>query len=296
MAQLLGIKNRIKSVASTLKITNAMKMIATAKLSKARDRLNKVKPVYERIENVTHRFIKFRDSKEIRRLCKKGECSKVLFVVLSTNRGFCGGFNLKLFNHVEEEIEKKFNSEDLYILPIGQKAIEYYEKYPNLEKLKANINIHWERDLFDQSRNIVYELRDLFLEDKYSEIYIVYNRFKSILLQNPTIKPLFPIDIKDNPNVTDSDEAEYLFEPSEEVVEERLLDSYIIMTVNFALIEQETGEYGARMTAMDGANRNGEELNKKLKIQYQRARQEDITKEITEIIGGAETLRRNKDE
>lgn len=295
MAQLLGIKNRIKSVDSTLKITNAMKMISTARLVKARERHNRVKPVYDRIENVTHRLIKMKDNKEIKRFCKLGDSNKVLFVVLSTSRGFCGGFNLKLFNYIEEQKEKSYR-EHLHILPIGQKAIDYFEKYENLEKLDASIDINWEHDLFNQSRNIVYELKSLFLSDKYSEIYLVYNKFKSILFQKPTIKPLFPIDIKDNPNVTDSEYTDYLYEPDEETITQRLFDTYMIMTVNAALIELETGEYGARMTAMDGANRNGEKLNKKLKIQYQRARQEAITKEITEIIGGAETLRRDKDE
>ena len=298
MAHLLGIKNRIKSVDSTLKITNAMKMISTAKLAKARERLNRVKSVYDRIETVTHRLMKINHARDIITYSKRGEGTKILFVVLSTNKGFCGGFNLKLFNHIEEEKKKRFkdNPEDLYILPIGQKAIEHYEKYPNLEELHVCLNINWEHDLFNQSRNIVYELKTLFLSNKYSEIYLVYNKFRSVLFQVPTTKLIFPIEVRDNPNVIDSYYSEYLFEPNEEEISDRLLDTYMIMTINFALIELETGEYGARMTAMDGANRNGDKLNKKLKIQYQRVRQEAITKELTEIIGGTETLRRDQDE
>lgn len=298
MAQLLGIKNRIKSVGSTLKIANAMKMIATAKLTKARERLNRVRPVYDRIETVTHRLMKINHARDIITYSKKGEGTKILYVVLSTNKGFCGGFNLKLFNHIEKERKNKFrdNPDDLYILPIGQKAVEHYEKYPCLEELHACLNINWEHDLFNQSRNIVYELKTLFLSNKYSEIYLVYNKFRSVLFQVPITKLIFPIEVRDETNVIGSYYSEYLFEPDEEEISERLLDTYMIMTINFALIELETGKYGARMIAMDGANINGGKLNRKLKIQYQRVRQEAITKELTEIIGGTETLRRDQDE
>lgn len=291
MAQLLEIKSRIRSVDSTLKITKAMKMIATARLAKARDRFNKVKPVYERIENITQRMTNIENINE-HELFKKRDVKKILFVVFSTNRGFCGGYNIRLFNYLEEQ-RHKFSDNDVYVLPIGEKAIEYYDKSNKKINLSIVDEIVWENDMFNQSRLLMYDLKKMFVNNEFDEIYIVYNSFRSILLQKPKIKKILPMEqLEEN----EQEEMDYIFEPDRKLILDDLLDIYLILTINTALIELETGEYGARMSAMDGANRNGEKLTKKLKIQFQRARQEAITREITEIIGGAETLRREKDE
>ncbi|KAF0091299.1 MAG: F-type H+-transporting ATPase subunit gamma [Fusobacteria bacterium] len=291
MAQLLEIKSRIRSVDSTLKITKAMKMIATARLARARDRFNKVKPVYERIETITNRMSNIENINE-HELFKKRDVNKILFVVFSTNRGFCGGYNIRLFNYLEEQKHNYFSS-DVFILPIGEKAVEYYDKYDNRINLSIVDEISWEKDMFNQSRLLMYDLKKMYFNADFDEIYIVYNSFKSILFQKPKIKKILPMEhVKEN----EQEILDYIFEPKREIILDNLLDTYLILTINTALIELETGEYGARMSAMDGANRNGEKLTKKLKIQFQRARQEAITREITEIIGGAETLRREKDE
>lgn len=288
MAQLLEIKSRIRSVDSTLKITRAMKMIATARLARARERFNKVKPVYERIENIAQRMSNI-ENIESHPLFEQREGNNILFVVFSTNRGFCGGYNIKLFNYLEEK-KASFKGKKIHILPIGEKAMEFYDKHDNKINMSAVDEIVWENDMFNQSRILMYDLKKLYLNKDFDEIYIVYNSFRSILFQKPKIKKLLPI-VKVEEEI---DEMDYIFEPNRQVILENLLDTYLILTMNTALIELETGEYGARMSAMDGANRNGEKLTKKLKIQYQRARQEAITREITEIIGGAETLRREK--
>lgn len=291
MAQLLEIKSRIRSVDSTLKITKAMKMIATARLAKARDRFNKVKPVYKRIENIAQRMSNIEKLNEHELFIKK-DVNKVLFVVLSTNRGFCGGYNIKLFNYLEDH-KHRISDKEIYYLPVGVKAVEYYDKYDNVIDLPVINDLIWESEMFNQSRILMHDLKNMFSNQQFDEIYLVYNSFKSILLQQPKIKRLLPLEyIKNN----DQEETDYIFEPNREIIIDDLLNTYLILTINTALIELETGEYGARMSAMEGANRNGEKLTKKLKIQYQRARQEAITRQITEIIGGAETLRREKDE
>lgn len=291
MAQLLEIKSRIRSVDSTLKITKAMKMIATARLAKARDRFNKVKPVYKRIENIAQRMSNIENINE-HELFIKRDVKKVLFVVLSTNRGFCGGYNIKLFNYLEDH-KHRISDKEIYYLPVGVKAVEYYDKYDNVIDLPVINDLIWESEMFNQSRILMHDLKNMFSNQQFDEIYLVYNSFKSILLQQPKIKRLLPLEyIKNN----DQEDTDYIFEPNREIIIDDLLNTYLILSINTALIELETGEYGARMSAMEGANRNGEKLTKKLKIQYQRARQEAITRQITEIIGGAETLRREKDE
>lgn len=291
MAQLLEIKSRIRSVDSTLKITKAMKMIATARLARARERFNKVKPVYERIENIAQRMSNIENINE-HELFINRDVNKVLFVVLSTNRGFCGGYNIKLFNYLEEQ-KHKFAGKEIYYLPVGQKAVEYYDKYDKIIELPIINDLIWESEMFNQSRILMHDLNNMYSNQDFDEIYLVYNTFKSILLQQPKIKKLLPLEHIQN---NDQDDTDYIFEPNKDIILDDLLNTYLILTINTALIELETGEYGARMSAMEGANRNGEKLTKKLKIQYQRARQEAITRQITEIIGGAETLRREKDE
>ena len=291
MAQLLEIKSRIRSVDSTLKITKAMKMIATARLARARERFNKVKPVYERIENIAQRMSNIENINE-HELFIKRDVKKVLFVVLSTNRGFCGGYNIKLFNYLEEQ-KHEFTGKEIYYLPVGQKAVEYYDKYDKIIDLPIINDLIWESEMFNQSRILMHDLNKMYSNQDFDEIYLVYNTFKSILLQQPKIKKLLPLEHIQN---NDQDDTDYIFEPNKDTIIDDLLNTYLILTINTALIELETGEYGARMSAMEGANRNGEKLTKKLKIQYQRARQEAITRQITEIIGGAETLRREKDE
>jgi len=290
MAQLLEIKTRIRSVDSTLKITRAMKMIATARLAKARQRHNRVKPVYARLETMVQRLMSSQYAKTNPLFVKK-ENERILFVVFSTDRGFCGGYNSKLFNFVEEKRKEKAGYE-VHLLPVGQKAVDYFDKYEFLHKGDETISLIWEEDLFNQSRLIAQELNRVYLNGTYGEIHLVYNTFVSVLLQQPKLHPYLPMSLREET----VDEVDYLFEPDEASVFKMLLESYQILTLNMALIDLETGEHGARMSAMDGANRNGEKLTRKLKIQYQRARQEAITSQITEIIGGAETLRREKDE
>lgn len=291
MAQLLEIKSRIKSVKSTLKITKAMKMIATARLVKARDRLNKVKPVYDRLENMAQRLLRI-DSPRHKDLFKENGSNRLLYVVFTTDRGFCGGYNLKLFNFIEE-MKHEMHGKEIHILPIGQKAKDYYDRYEHLVRVEEAEDIDFAKDLFNQSRELMHLLQHRFLAGEYGEVRLIYNNFRSLLSQQPVCIPLFPMQRAEE---EEGGPIDYLFEPNLEEIFDRLLESYLVLNVEVAFIELETGEYGSRMSAMDGANRNGEKLNRKLKIQYQRARQEAITKEITEIIGGAETLRREKDE
>jgi F-type H+-transporting ATPase subunit gamma len=268
-----------------------MKMIATARLARARDRFNKVKPVYKRIENIAQRMSNIENINE-HELFINRDVKKVLFVVLSTNRGFCGGYNIKLFNYLEEK-KQNFSEKEIYYLPVGEKAVEYYDKYDKVIDLPIINDLIWESEMFNQSRILMHDLKKMYSNQDFDEIYLVYNSFKSILLQQPKIKKLLPLEhIKNN----EQEETDYTFEPNRKTILDDLLNTYLILTINTALIELETGEYGARMSAMEGANRNGEKLTKKLKIQFQRARQEAITRQITEIIGGTVTLRREKDE
>ena len=294
MAQLLQIKTRMKSVDSTLKITKAMKMIATTRLVKAKDRTIKAESIARKLESIMQRL---KDSKYIMKspLSEIRTKGKELYIVLTTDRGFCGGFNFKLLHFAEDE---KLNSMDFVdIAPIGGKGLDYFGKTKDILKLFDKAITIQEEELFSQSRLLYQELESLFLKGKYKSIYLVYNKFESALVQYPIKKQLFPIifnQLKKDKNKELRSEIDYLFEPDEKSLTDIILPLYCNLNVFLGFVETKAGEYSARMTSMEGANINGKKLTRQLKIQFQRARQEAITCELTELIGGVECLRREQ--
>ena len=294
MAQLLQIKTRMKSVDSTLKITKAMKMIAAARLVKAKDRVIKTEPVARKLESIVQHL---RDSEYIAKLplSEIRTEGKDLYVVLTTDRGFCGGFNFKLLHFAED---KKLHSKDpVDIAPIGGKGLDYFEKAKGIFKLSDEVTTIWEEELFNQSRLLYQELEDLFLKGEYKAIYLIYNKFESVLTQHPIKKQLLPIvfhELEEDKNKELHSQIDYLFEPDEKSLVDTILPLYCNLNTFLGFVETKAGEYGARMTSMEGANINGEKLTRQLKIQFQRARQEAITRELTELIGGVECLRREQ--
>lgn len=292
MAQLLQIKTRMKSVDSTLKITKAMKMIATARLAKTKDRVIKTGPIVRKLESIVQHL---RGSAYIVKspLSKIREKGKDLYVVLTTDRGFCGGFNFKLIHFAENE---KLNSSDFIdIAPIGGKGLDYFEKAKAILKLSDEVITIREEDLLNQSGLLYQKLENLFLKGEYKTIYLVYNKFESILAQHPIKKQLLPIvfhQFKEEENKKPHIKIDFLFEPDEKSLVDALLPLYCNLNIFLGFVETKAGEYSARMTSMEGANINGKKLTRQLKIQFQRARQEAITRELTELIGGVECLRR----
>lgn len=304
MAQLIQIKSRMKSVTSTLKITKAMKMIAAARLVKAREEAGRVAPVIKYVSQVVGKLREF-DITIYSDLAKENESEKVLYVCVTSDRGFCGGFNTKITNYLSEEISKlDMDKDNIVISSIGSKGADTFEKSANFQKVPKEIENIWEDNLYDQS-SLIYEfLEEKFLAGEYKEIHLVFAEFKSVLTQIPKSIKLFPVDLGEEEVAKETDKygdvhiygrTNYLMIPSEEKVVKKVLPIYTTSKIFGALVETRAGEYGARMTAMDGATRNGEKLINKLRIQYQRARQEIITKELAELIGGVECLRRDQE-
>lgn len=292
MAQLLQIKNRKKSVESTLKITKAMKMIAAARLVKAKERVVKASPLLDEYENLLSHL---KDSTILKehKYSQKKTGSKVLYLLLSTDKGFCAGFNLKLF-HYAQDLEKqgKNSGQEVIFSPIGEKAWDFFRKEKNVLKLSKQVRSIWEEELYNESRLIFSEIEALYESGEYASIHLVYNHFQSVLTQEPVEIQLLPLE----PQVLEKEDEiiEFIFEPDEATLVNRILPTCAILRVLKGLVHTKAGEYGARMTAMDGANRNGEKLIRQLKIQFQRARQEAITTELAELIGGVECLRREQ--
>ena len=286
MANLKEIRKRIQSVKSTQQITSAMKMVAAAKLKKAQERIEKARPYAVKMADVLA-SLALRTHEKAHPLLVRREVRHAALVVVTSDRGLCGAFNQNIIKTTEQFIRQNRGryAEMLFIL-IGKKGYDYFKLRP--------INVHREylgvsgKINFELAQTIAGAMKDIFLSEKVDEIYILYNRFKTTISQEVVFDrliPIAPLEIPEGEVVPG-----YVFEPSDEEILDDIINTNLEIQVFRALLESEASELGARMTAMDSATSNAEEMIKKLTLKYNRARQETITKELMEIISGAEAL------
>ncbi|MEX2601414.1 MAG: ATP synthase F1 subunit gamma [Balneolaceae bacterium] len=294
MANLRDIRNRITSVNNTEQITKAMKMVAAAKLRKAQTRMTANRPYVAKMKGITGRLAAANTGSS-QLLRKPKETKRVLFIVVGSDRGLCGGFNNNLFKEVEREIEARFDSfrssGALDLLTIGRKAEAHFKKrnYQVVNSFPGffdNLN-------FPDTASIMQQVIGQFTDGDYDAVYLAYNEFKSVIVQTRVISQLLPIIpeqlLADQPG--DSvDQSDYIYEPDGEQILNYLLPVYLNVRLWSAVLESNASEQGARMAAMDNATENAKELKRDLKLQYNRARQSAITTEISEIVSGAQAL------
>ena len=292
MPSLDDLKKRIKSVKSTQKITKAMKMVAAAKLRKAQESAEKGRPYSQKMQNIILNLTKsINDPQNAPKLLVgTGEDKKYLCVVLTADRGLCGGFNSNICKLAKNNFKKILSEgKELKIITVGSKGYDQirreYNKYI-IKKLsfkdKKNIT-------FNEADEVGNEILSLFNQNEFDKCIIFYNNFKNVITQIPQAQQIIPAEtenIKDN----ETEDFTYEFEPDEDEILEDLLPKNISTQVFKALLENAASEQGSRMTAMDNATRNAGELVDKLTINYNRSRQASITKELIEIISGAESL------
>ncbi len=284
MANLKAIKTRITSVKSTQKITKAMKMVAAAKLRRAQEKLIKTRPYSNHLRTVISDISKRVEEKDSKLLTKNSETESILFLVISGDRGLCGGFNSNITKEVKKFLEQKkedFDKCDLMF--IGKKSYESFkgkQEY-QIEKFYPDFM----EDLsFDKAREISNDLISSFISGKYKEVHVIYNEFKSAIAQEVILKKLLPIsadEIKEEVNIP------YIYEPSKIVLLDRLLNQYLATELYRALLESFASEQGARMNAMESATNNADDMISSLTLTYNRARQAAITTELVEVISGA---------
>jgi F-type H+-transporting ATPase subunit gamma len=286
MANLKEIRKRIQSVKNTQQITSAMKMVAAARLKKSQERIEKARPYAVKMADVLA-SLAMRTYHKAHPLLTRREVERVAIVVVTSDRGLCGAFNQNIIKTTEQFIRQHRSryAEMVFIL-IGKKGFDYFKIRPitiqrEYTGVSGKVN-------YELAQTIAGSMRELFLTDKVDEIYILYNRFKSTISQEVVFDRLIPITPAEVPaeNVVPG----YVFEPSDEEVLDEIINKNLETQVFRALLESEASELGARMTAMDSATSNAEEMIKKLTLKYNRARQETITKELMEIISGAEAL------
>lgn len=293
MANLRDIRNRIESIKNTQQITRAMKMVAAAKLRKAQDRIIQARPYASKMKQAVGRLVKNTSGENVL-LRKPDKVNRVLFIVIGSDRGLCGGFNNNLFKVVERKINEEYSEYQengkMSLICLGRKAVKHFGK--RNYQLKAEYPNFFDDIEFHEAMEIMKAVISDFEEGEFDEVKLAYNEFKSVIAQNRIVESVLPIDPHSlvGDEETDSDQAEYIYEPGIDKILDKLLPLHLNLQLWRAILESNAAEQGARMTAMDNATENAKELQEDLQLEYNRARQSAITTEISEIISGAQAL------
>ena len=285
MANLKEIRNRISSIGSTMQITSAMKMVSAAKLKKAQDAITAMRPYSSKLTELLQNLSATLDSDAGGAYSKQREVSKVLLVVVTSNRGLCGGFNSSVIKETTQNIAANYQEVDVDLLTIGKKGNDILSKsYPVIDAR----NDIFDNLTFDYVAEVAEKIMKLYSGGTYDKIEIIYNRFKNAATQIPQVEQFLPIKpVEGDTNAS----ADYIFEPSKEKIVLELIPKSLKTQLYKAVRDSFAAEHGARMTAMHKATDNATELRDELLLTYNKARQAAITNEILEIVGGAEALK-----
>ena len=284
MANLKEIRNRIASVSSTMQITSAMKMVSAAKLKKAQDAITAMRPYSDKLKELIQNLSGAIDGDTPNPYTQLRPVKKSLLIVITSNRGLCGGFNSNIIKATNNYLAEHAN-ENVDLITLGKKGNDILAKSNNI---KATNNAIFDDLSFINASDIAEVFMEAFAQKEYDRVDVVYNRFKNAATQIVTTETLLPIsaEVEDN----NSAMADYIFEPMQEEIVSELLPKSVKMQLFKALRDSFASEHGARMTAMHKATDNATELRDQLKLTYNKARQAAITNEILEIVGGAEAL------
>ncbi len=289
MPNLKEVKNRIVSVSSTQQITKAMKMVAAAKLRRAQDATMQMRPYARKLNEILQNVS---TSQVETPFSEQREAQNILLIILTSDRGLCGGFNTNIFRRVrillDEDFRPQHNQRNLELMAIGKKGTEFYKRRDI--KLELGFSTLFSQLSFDEARKAAEYAMDGFVAGRYDKVVVVYNEFKNVATQIVRAEQLLPIVPAETTADTPITNIDYIFEPSKEEIVTELIPKSIKIQLYKMLLESRASEEGARMTAMDKATENAGELLKELKLTYNRTRQAAITKEILEIVGGAEAL------
>ena len=290
MPSLKDLKNRIGSVKSTQKITSAMKMVAAAKLRKAQEQALASRPYTSLMDNIVSKIASKASGSSIDLLVGKPENKTHLLVVFSADRGLCGGFNGSITRTVRSEVKRlKDDGIEVKLLMVGKKSADALNRdfgdifVEKIDGKSAKPN-------YSDAEVLAKKIIDLFEDGQFGVCKVIYNKFVSAITQEVTIKSLIPVEVRQNEVEKDNSSSIYDFEPGEEEILNDLLPRNLATQLFSSQIESTASELAARMTAMDNASRNAGDMIDNLTLQYNRTRQAVITKELIEIISGAEAL------
>ncbi|MGZ6248831.1 MAG: ATP synthase F1 subunit gamma [Syntrophales bacterium] len=288
MASLKDIRRKIVAVSKTKQITRAMNMVAASKLKAAQLRMENFRPyalrfmdvltsLALRVDSETHPLLAVRDPKKIR------------VIIMTSDRGLCGGFNTNLIKAAERFVREKLGEgKEVQLIAVGKKGRDYFRKRVKLAKDWSDVFSKFDITL---AVKISDEIIPPFMQAEYDELYVVYNEFRNIAVQRPAVVRLFPLpSIGKDEDIEPTARIDYIYEPSDEILLGKLLPMYVHVLIFRALLETYAGENGARMVAMDNATKNCEEVIQSLTLKMNKARQATITAELMDIVGGTEAL------
>ena len=293
MPSLKAIKKRISSVKNTRQITKAMKMVSAAKLRRAQEAVVAARPYADKVQQVLASLARREDQDAHPLLAQRGQ-GKALVVLVTSDRGLCGGFNSNVSKAVERHIRANPDGfEQIDLMLVGRKGNDYLKRRPGMSIFKVYENLLGTGQVsYAPAALIGKELVELFESEQYDAVFLAYNAFRSAISQEPQIVPLLPVVAETGEEAAVGEYlADYLYEPNASDVLAQLLPKYVETQVFRAFLESVASEHGARMSAMDSASKNASEMIGKLTLQYNRARQAAITKELMEIISGAESIK-----
>ena len=284
MAQgILDIKRRMRSINNTMQITKAMYLVSSAKLRKAKERVEETRPYFEITSESVKRILS--SSKGMNHpFLKKREIKKTAFIVITADRGLAGGYNSNVLKLSEKNINKETDS----VIVMGSKGRDFFARR-GYNILDSHLGITEEPEFAD-ARSVGNLVIDLYKKEEIDAIKLVYTKFISALTQEPTMITLLPSDFEEEEAEGKKSLTQIQYEPSPEDVIDYLIPKYVQGAIFGALVEAAASQQGARMTAMEAATDNAEEIIDDLDLKYNRARQASITQEISEIVGGAEAL------
>lgn len=288
MAALKDIKRKITAVQKTKQITKAMNMVAASRLKAAQLRMENFRPYARKFMEVLN-SLAHRVDPTTNPLLAVREAKRIWVICMTSDRGLCGGFNTNLIKATERFLkEKSREGKEVALIPVGRKGRDYFRKKASLITDYADVFGKFDMTL---SIRISHDIIAPFVAEQYDELYLFYNEFMNVAVQRPAMVKLFPLSSLGQDEDVDPDrKIDYLYEPSDEALLEKLLPMYIHVLIYRALLETSAGENGARMTSMDNATRNCDELIDSLTLKFNKTRQAAITAELMDIVGGAEAL------
>ena len=300
MPSLKDLKTKITSVSSTRKITSAMKMVAASKLRRSQEKAEAARPYSSRLEEMLLSLATSGIAGEgvIKLLTGTGKHERYLVIPVTADRGLCGGFNGNINRETTKYIRSLENKgKNASLLTIGKKSRDFFNRIMKDKIIESFIDLGSKGAGYDTAIQISNKIQSLYFDDQFDVCVLIFNKFKSAIVQEVTQQQLIPLDIA-NKKTEDNDEVKeekkdnsiYIYEPDEESILQDLLPKNVSIQIYKILLESNAGEQGARMVAMDNATRNAGEMIDSLTLKYNRTRQAFITKELIEIISGAEAV------
>ena len=296
MPSLKDIKTQINSVGSTKKITSAMKMVAASKLRRSQEKAEAARPYSSRLEEMLSSLASSAASGEgiIKLLTGTGNDQNYVVVPVSADRGLCGGFNSSINRETFKLVKSlEGNGKKVQLIPVGKKSRDFFNRVMKDQIIESFVDLNVSSTGYESALNISNKLQELYFEGKFDKCILVFNKFKSAISQEVTQQQLIPLDVSNSEKEEEkenSSNAIYDYEPDEETILKDLLPKNVSIQIFKVLLESDAGEQGARMAAMDNATRNAGEMIDSLTLKYNRTRQAFITKELIEIISGAESI------